>query len=346
MHDLISTLKRGVELTPADAVGAVEQLVSPKVRDAQKAEFLKELRTKGETAGEIAAFVEALLAHAIDPKIDAGKLPGPMIDVCGTGGDRLELFNISTTSMFILAAGGVAVVKHGNRAITSMCGGADVLEALGIRIDLSPAFLRQCLEKLGLGFIFAPAYHPAFKAIAPVRKALAAEGITTIFNLLGPLLNPARPPYQLVGVFSPERLAVYARSLGILGRTRAWAVHGDGLDEISTSGLSEVHEVTGNAVRRFELDPLKYGIPRGAISELRGGQKAHNALVLTGVLDGSISGPKRDVVLLNSAAGFVISGIAADFEEGIALAREQIETGRALEKLRALQAFSAERRDS
>jgi anthranilate phosphoribosyltransferase len=265
-----------------------------------------------------------------------------MLDVCGTGGDKMELFNISTTSMFVLAAGGVTVVKHGNRAITSLCGGADVLEELKVKIDLTPALLRECVERVGLGFIFAPSFHPAFKAIAPVRKALAAEGIPTIFNLLGPLLNPARPPYQFVGIFCRERLPVYAEALKRLGRQRAWAVHGEGLDELSISGPSEVHEVSVLGIKRFEIHPQVLGIPHGHVGELRGGDKQHNALLLTEILEGSLRGPKRDVVVLNAAAGFVVCGLAPDINAGLELAREQINSGRALAKLRALQAFSTD----
>lgn len=340
MHSLISSLQNGVELPPADVVGAVEQLISPDVDNATKAEFLKALRAKGETAGEIAAFVEALLAHAVNPGIDPTKLQGPMLDVCGTGGDRMELFNISTTSMFVLAAGGVTVVKHGNRAVTSLCGGADVLEVLKVRLDLTPEKLRECVESVGLGFIFAPNYHPAFKAIAPVRKALAAEGIATIFNLLGPLLNPARPPYQFVGVFAQNLLPIYAEALRRLGRKRAWAVHGSGIDELSTSGASDVYEVSDNHIRCFELHSGQLGIPHAHLGELRGGDKEHNALLLTGILEGTVRGPKRDVVVLNAAAGFVVTGIASDLKEGLELAREQLDTGRALSKLHELQEFS------
>jgi anthranilate phosphoribosyltransferase len=341
MHDLIATLKSGNELTPADIVGAVERLVSTEVPDDSKAEFLKALREKGESAGEMASFVEALLAHAVDPGLDPARVPGPMIDVCGTGGDKMELFNVSTASMFVLAAGGAAVVKHGNRAITSLCGGADVLEALDIRIDLKPAELRECVEKHGLGFIFAPSYHPAFKAIAPVRKALAAQGIPTIFNLLGPLLNPARPPYQLVGIYSRERLPVYVHALHKLGRTRAWAVHGDGLDEVSISGPSDVHEVSSGGLRTFEIHPGQLGIPHAHVGDLRGGDKAHNATVLMSILEGTVRGAKRDVVALNAAAGFVVCGLAPDLSAGLALAREQLDSHRALSKLRALQEFFA-----
>jgi anthranilate phosphoribosyltransferase len=340
MHELIAHLKAGAHLTSDEIDRAVAHLTAAEWEDAVKGELLRALRDKGETADEIAAFARALLARAVDPRLDAAQLPGPVIDVCGTGGDRLELFNISTTSMFILAAGGAVVVKHGNRAITSRCGGADVLEHLGVRIDLPPEALRRCVEALGVGFIFAPAYHPAFKAIAPVRKLLATQGIPTVFNLLGPLLNPARPPFQLVGIFDRTLLPKYAETLRMLGRRRAWAIHGDGMDELATTGPTEVHEVSPGGVRAFEVNAGDLGIARASLDDLRGRDCAGNAAILTGILDGSVRGARRDIVELNAAAGFVVAGLAADLPGGLALAREQIDRGSALEKLHALRAFA------
>ena len=339
MQRLIEQLHQHGDLDAAQVEQAVAQLTAPDVSSDLKADFLKALRAKGETASEIAAFSHSMLARAIDPGLEEATLPGPVIDICGTGGDKLELFNISTTAMFILAAGGASVVKHGNRAITSKSGGADVLEALGVRIDLPPRDLRRCMEAHGLGFLFAPAYHPAFKEIAPVRKRLAADGIPTIFNLLGPLLNPAHPPYQLVGVFSPVLLPKYAETLSVMGRARAWAVHGSGMDELSLSGPSAVHEVSGGLVRDFVIDPADLSLRHAAVSEFRGGNPIENAEILVSILEGSVGGPKRDIVLLNAAAGFVITGLSITLQDGLALAREQIVSGRALEKLRALQGF-------
>ena len=337
MNDLIQHLQQGANLNAAEVEHAVAALASAEVSDDLKAGFLKALRMKGETAKEIAAFVEALLSRAVDPGLDPARLSGPMIDVCGTGGDKLELFNVSTAVMFVLAAGGACVVKHGNRAVTSKCGGADVLEELGVKIDLAPEQLRGCVERHGLGFVFAPTYHPAFKVIGPVRGALARQGIPTIFNLLGPLLNPARPPYQLVGVFSPVLLPKYAEALAVLGRAHAWAVHGSGMDELSLIGPSAVQEVVNGLVRERTVDPTALGLPSCSIEELRGGNCRENADILTAILDGTDSGPKRDLVLLNAAAGFVITGLAADLSGGLAHARAQIESGQAIAKLRALQ---------
>jgi anthranilate phosphoribosyltransferase len=341
MEKLIGQLREGNDLDPAQIDQAIEALTGSDSSDAVKAEFLQTLRTKGETAREIAGFAQALLARAVDPALDPEKLPGPVIDVCGTGGDKLELFNISTTAMFVLAAGGACVVKHGNRAATSRCGSADVLEELGVKIDLPPAGLRRCVETHGLGFVFAAAYHPAFKVINPVRKALAAQGVSTIFNLLGPLLNPARPPYQLVGIYSPLLLPKYAEALSVLGRACAWAVHGRGMDELSLTGPSMVFEISDGLVRERTVDPAPLGLPAATVEELRGGDCRDNAAILTAILDGSDRGPKRDIALFNAAAGFVITGLASDLAGGLALAREQIDSGRALAKLRALQNFSA-----
>ena len=287
MHELIAHVRAGGHLTTEQIGRAVAHLTATEWEDVVKAELLRALRDKGETAEEIAAFARALLSLAVDPGLDLARLPGPVIDVCGTGGDRMELFNVSTTSMFLLAAGGAVVVKHGNRAITSKCGGADVLEHLGVKIDLPPEPLRRCVESLGLGFIFAPAYHPAFKAISPVRKLLAAQGIPTVFNLLGPLLNPARPPFQLVGIFDRTLLPKYAETLRALGRERAWAVHGDGMDELATTGPSEVHEVSPSGIRFFEVDAAQLGIVPAWIEDLRGSDGAGNAQILTGILDGA-----------------------------------------------------------
>jgi anthranilate phosphoribosyltransferase len=346
MHDLIDHLHHRLDLDNSQIEAAVAALVDTGVDDGAKAAFLQALRAKGETAQEIAGFVAALLRRAVSPGIDPGHLPGPMIDVCGTGGDRMELFNVSTTTMFVLAAGGAAVVKHGNRGITSKSGGADVLEALGIRIDLPPAALRECIAATGIGFIFAPAYHPAFKVIGPVRKALAAQGVATIFNILGPLINPAEPPYQLAGIFSEALLPKYAEVLGLLGRKRAWAVHGSGgpgagVDELSTLGVNHYCEVRDGVISSHTLHAESLGFRRAEIGDLRGGDRAENAHILTGILSGQIRGPKREVVLLNAAAGFVVAGLAPDLSQGLIHAGQQIESGRALAALKGVQEFSA-----
>jgi len=340
MQHLLHSVATQEELSRKEIFSAVTWLADPAALPEPKCAFLEALRTKGETASEIAAFVEALLQMARDPEIDPTRLSGPMLDVCGTGGDRLELFNVSTTCMFVLAGGGAVVVKHGNRAVTSQCGGADVLEALGVRIDLPPDALRECVYRHGLGFVFAPLYHPAFATIGPVRRTLAERGVSTVFNLLGPLLNPARPAHQLVGVYSCDLLPKYAEALRRLGRHRAWAVHGCGADELTLAGVAQVIAVEHNALRSFSVDPLELGFETAPVSALKGGDRTQNAAILEGILSGELKGPATEAVILNSAAGFVASGLESDLSAGILRARESITSGSALAKLDALRTLS------
>jgi anthranilate phosphoribosyltransferase len=343
---LIGKLRSGLDLTAGDINFAMSVLLSDSTDDATKAEFLIALHRKGESVEEIVAFVQQLTERAIDPAIDPKNLPGPMIDVCGTGGDGLDLFNVSTTVMFVLAAGGAAVVKHGNRAVTSRSGSADVLEELGVPIALPPAKLRECAERIGLCFIFAREYHPAYRAIAEMRRRLARENIRTVFNLLGPLLNPTRPPRQLIGVFAPRLTTIFAETLRRLGRERAWIVHGvtdtgEGMDDISTSGVTTFAELANKQVTTGLIDPRWLNIPGAPLDELRGGDATENAGYVEGILSGKIQGAKRDLTLVNAAGGFVVAGLCNDMGQGLARAREEIDSGRALEKLRALQQFSA-----
>lgn len=345
MQALIEHLKLGRELSPHQVNEAVDFLTDEAADQDRKADFLRALRAKGESAGEIAAFVRSLLDRALDPGLDPASLDRPVIDVCGTGGDKMELFNVSTASMFVVAAGGAAVVKHGNRGITSKCGGADVLEALGVRIDLPPEKFAECVRRTGLGFLFAPAWHPAFKAIVPVRKRLAAEGVPTIFNLLGPLLNPVFPPFQVIGIFSPLFLEKFAETLRLLGRKRAWAVSGEApeersVDEVSTMGLTRVCELRAGEINKFEINAAEFGLPLAQPEQLRGGDRATNAAIIQGILDGSIRDPRRDVVALNAAAALTVAGLTEGLAEGLALAGEQLDNGAALGKLTALRDFT------
>ena len=344
MKGLVEKLRSGVDLNSGDIDFAVTLLLSDKVDDELKAEFLTVLHDKGERAEEIVGFIERLMQRAVDPMIDPADLPGPMLDVCGTGGDGLDFFNVSTTIMFVLAAGGAAVVKHGNRSVTSTCGSADVLEELGVAIDLSPVDLKECLQRFGLGFVFARKYHPAFRALADMRQRLARQNRRTVFNLLGPLLNPARPSRQLIGVFAPRLTTVFAEVLRQLGRERGWVVHGmaedgQGMDDISISGATTVAELVDGKVNSAVLDVNWLGIARSSITELRGGNARENAATLEGILAGKITGPKRDMAIVNAGGGFVVSGLSRDLKDGIELAREEIDSGRALEKLRALQNY-------
>jgi len=337
IEKLLESLRAGQDLNPVSAEVVVDFLASENGDAITKADLLIALREKGETAVEIAAFASALLDRAVDPGIDPAALTGPAVDVCGTGGDKLGLFNISTTAMFVAAAAGAVVVKHGNRGITSKCGGADVLEALGVRIDLPPAELAERVQRHGVGFLFAPLYHPAFKQIAPVRKQLAERGVRTVFNILGPLLNPARPAYQLVGLFDQGLVITYAKVLAKLGRKKAWVVHGGGADELLTHTTADVAELASGEVRSFVLDPAEWGFERSPSEHLRGGDVAENAEMLVGILEGKIVGARRDVVILNAAAALVVTGLAPDLTAGAALAAEKIDSGAALQKLKALQ---------
>ena len=348
MKALIERLNARLDLNAGDVGVAVAFLLSDTTEDAVKADFLAALHRKGETVDEIVSFVQQLISRTVDPLIDPKNVSGPMIDVCGTGGDGLDLFNVSTTIMFILAAGGAVVVKHGNRRVTSRSGSADVLEALGAPFDLPPAHLRECVERLGLCFVFARQYNPAYRVIAEMRTRLARENIRSVFSLLGPLLNPTRPARQLIGVFSPRLPPVFAEVLRRLGRERVWVVHGQtetgkGMDDISTNGATILAELVNGKVVSGVIDPRWLNIPPSALDDLRGGDPVENAALLEGILSGEIQGAKRDLAIVNAAGGFVVAGLARDMSDGIALAREQIDSGRALEKLRGFQQFRATR---
>ena len=346
LNTLTEKLRNGLDLNGGEIGDAVTLLLASEVDDQIKAEFLTALHKKGETAEEIAAFVRALMKRAVNPMIDRAEMAGPMIDVCGTGGDGVDLFNVSTTVAFVVAAGGAVVVKHGNRRVTSSCGSADVLEQLGVPIDLPPEELRECLKRHGVGFLFARQYHPAFRALAEMRQRLAQENVRTIFNALGPLLNPARPSRQLIGVFDPRLTGIFAAVLRELRHERAWIVHGlgdndAGIDDISVSGVTTVAELIDDKITSAILDVNWLGIPRAPVGELQGGDARENAATIEGILAGKISGAKRDMTIVNAAGGFVVAGLARALKEGIELAREEIDSGRALEKLRALQNYRA-----
>lgn len=340
MQTLIAPLAAGKSLTEAQVREAAAFLVDAEESAETKANLLRALADKGETPAEIAAFVQEFLRLAIDPLLDRSKLPGPMLDVVGTGGDKLHLFNVSTTAMFILAAGGVCVTKHGNRGVTSKAGGADVLEALGIRIDLPAERVARGIETNGLGFFFAPLYHPAFKAVAEARKILNTEGRRSIFNILGPLLNPARPDYQLIGVFDPALTRTFGEILVTLGRKGAWVVHGTanggGMDELSTLGKNRVCRLHASGLIEEEIDPATLGFGKAVLEDLVGGDARENAAVVEGILDNTVKGPKRDIAVLNAAAGFVITGKAASLIEGRALAEGLLDRGAAHAKMVAM----------
>jgi len=338
---LIEQLHRAQALTPSQIVDAVEQLIAENVAVETKGEFLTALAKKGESAGEIAAFAQELRARSIAPPLDDLTRAGEILDVCGTGGDHLGTFNISTTVAIVCAAAGVKVAKHGNRAITSQAGSADVLEALGIRIDLSPPAAAAALREHNFAFFFAPNYHPVFKHITPVRKLCAQRGQRTIFNFLGPLLNPARPTAQLVGVPRPELCEPIAHVLQSLGGRRAMVVCGRvgqaTLDELSTLGPNTVAEFYQEyGFTTSTLEPNQFPVQPATLHDLLGDDRETNARIIHRILDGEDRGPKRDAVLLNAGAGLFVAGRVRSISAGWELAAEIIDSGAAATKLAAL----------
>ena len=314
-----------------------------------KAQFLTALAIKGETVEEIAAFAGELRELSISPPLDPNTRAGEILDVCGTGGDHLGTFNISTTVAIVCAAAGVKVAKHGNRAITSKSGSADVLEALGVRIDLPPADAARGLREHGFAFFFAPNYHPAFKHIAPARKVCAERGQRTIFNFLGPLLNPVRPTAQLMGVPKPELCEPIARVLQSLGVRRGMVVSGriqtsssksQGLDELSTLGVNTVAEFyQERGFANSMLDPNRFPLQTATLDDLIGGDREANAEIIRRILRGDERGPKRDAVLLNTGAALFVAGSARSMADGWEKAAQVLDTGAAWKKLQQLSAL-------
>ncbi len=317
----------------AEQIGEVTRwLLDESVLAEDKADFLGAFHQRGERPAEIVALAETILGHAVPFEVPADLRP--ILDVCGTGGDKLGLFNISTAVMFVSAGAGARLVKHGNRGITSKSGGADVLEALGIPVDLPMPRLRDMLGEAGAVFLFAPCFHPAFKAVAPARKLLAERGQASVFNMLGPLLNPARPEAQLTGVFSEDLVSLYADVLPGLGRQRAWVVHGKAgeagvMDEISTLGPTVVAKVSPQGAVRQTLDRAELGVPTAALEELRGGDATENAQILLDLLRGERRGAARDIVVVNSAAAIIVAGLTEDWAEAMERAVDSIDSGAA-----------------
>ncbi len=333
---LLAKVQAGRELTGTEAEQAIGQIVSGGVPADEIKEFLLALRQKGEALPEIVGAARAMRANALRIRT-----PGEVVvDTCGTGGDKLSTFNVSTLAGLVVAAAGIPVAKHGNRAVTSACGSADLLEALGVRVDVEPAVSERCLLETGFGFLFAPRFHPAMKAVAPIRKEL---GVPTIFNLLGPLTNPAGVRHQVVGVADAQRLDTYAEALRALGAVRALVVRGaDGQDELSTTGPTEVIEFNAKAdarrMARYTLQPESLGIRRARVEEIRGGSASENAQAARRVLEGE-AGPLRNAVLLNAAAGLYVAGAGGDLDGAMALARQALDQGKGaalLERVRRI----------
>ena len=320
----IAKVAAGTALSFEEAREAFDIIMSGDATPGQIGGFLMALRVRGETVSEISGAVATMRAKMLRVEAPAGA-----IDIVGTGGDNSHSVNISTGSAFVIAAAGVPVAKHGNRGLSSLTGAADVLIALGVKIDLSPEFIGRCIHEAGVGFMFAPAHHPAMKHVGPTRVEL---GTRTIFNLLGPLPNPAGVVRQMVGVFLPEWIMPVAETLKALGTEHAWVVHGDGYDEITTTGETQVAELIGGEIRSFTLTPEEVGLKRHTKDELRGGDAAYNAKALRDMLGGA-AGAYRDTVLMNAGAGLVIAGKATTLADGIALAAQAIDSGRALQVL-------------
>jgi anthranilate phosphoribosyltransferase len=291
------------------------------------------MRMKGETVEEVTEFARVMREHV--RKVHPSRRP--LVDTCGTGGDAIKTFNISTAAAFVAAGAGIAIAKHGNRSVTSKCGSADVLEALGVRFDLAPEEAAKAIDEVGIGFMFAPSYHPAMKHAMPVRREL---GLRTMFNMLGPLTNPAGADAQVLGVYSPELTELHGGVLRSLGSSRAFVVHGaGGLDELSTLGETRVTELKDGALKTYELVPEDVGLTRAPGPEaIQGASREENARLLAEILDGK-QGPARDIVVLNAAAAVAAAGLADTIKEGVAVAAEAIDSGAAAEKLRQLQAF-------
>lgn len=330
---ILEKLRRHEDLTTGEATAAMGAIMDGEALPSQMAAFLMGLASKGERPAEMVGLARAMRARAKAMPEDVA----PVFDTCGTGGDGANTFNISTAVAVVLASCGVRVAKHGNRAASSKCGTADVLEALGIDIEAPGDRVVAALKTAGIGFFFAQAWHPSMRHVGPTRREL---GIRTAFNLLGPLTNPAGARRQLVGVPRAELTELMARSLGELGSERAWVVHGaDGLDEISTTGYTKVSEWINGAVRTFYLHPADVGIPVASVPDLRGGTAVENAELMERLLAGE-PGPRRDIVLLNTGAALLIAGQAPTVREGIAQAAEAIDAGRAAETLAAFRRAS------
>jgi anthranilate phosphoribosyltransferase len=326
MIEAMAKLVKGQHLTEAEASRAMQTIVDGDATPSQIAGFLIGLRIKGETAEEIAGLARTLRTNATPLEIDGTDL----LDTCGTGGDTLGTFNISTLSAIVAAACGARVAKHGNRAASSVCGSADVLEALGVKIDVAPAAVGRCIDEVGIAFLFAPLYHQGFRFAAVPRREL---GVRTVFNVLGPLCNPAGARRQALGVADAALAGRMAEALTRLGVEHALVFHGaDGMDELTTTGPSRVIEVEDGRRHEYILEPPELGLPLAPLETMRGGGPAENAAIARELLGGA-KGPRRDVVLLNSAAALRAAGLAGDFKEGIGLAAEALDSGRAGEVL-------------
>jgi anthranilate phosphoribosyltransferase len=329
MQSAIAKAVRKADLTAEEAASVMSIMMTGGATDAQIGAFLTAMSMKGETNTEIAACAGVLRDHAaaVRPQVR-----GTLVDTCGTGGDLQGTFNISTAAAFVAAGAGVPVVKHGNRSVSSRCGSADLLERLGVGLTIPPERSRRIIEEIGICFLYAPLYHQAMKAVAGPRREV---GLRSIFNILGPLANPAGAEAQLIGVYSRELTGTVAEALKMLGTRRAMVVHGDGLDEITTTGITRVSELNNGTIEHYELSCEDFGIPKADPAALRGGDAGENAEIFLHVLGGE-EGPARDIVLLNAGAAICLGGEAGSLDEGIRRAGDSIDRGRARRKLESL----------
>ncbi|HZR47520.1 MAG TPA: anthranilate phosphoribosyltransferase [Candidatus Manganitrophaceae bacterium] len=333
IKEALGKIVERVDLTEAEAEGVMREIMEGAATPSQIASYITALRMKGESVSEITGSARVMREKSLHVRVD-----DPLVvDTCGTGGDRMQTFNISTTVAFVVAGAGVTVAKHGNRSVSSSCGSADVLKTLGVHIDLQPERVEACINEIGIGFLFAPLFHGAMKhAVIPRQET----GIRTIFNILGPLTNPARASIQVLGVFSPDLTDLLAQVLLNLGSTHCFIVHGmDGLDEITITGKSRVSEGKGGRVAAYYLEPKDFQLSEGSVKDLAGGNAEVNAGILLSILKGE-KGPKREVVLMNAAPALVAAGKARTLQEGLAIAEESIDSGMALAKLDRLREVS------
>ena len=334
IQQMVAKLVDHQALTRAEVAEVMNEIADGGATPAQVGGFLVALRVKGETVDEITGAAEVMRARVDRVRVDQAIF----VDTCGTGGDGRHTFNISTGAAFVVAGAGVCVAKHGNRAVSSRAGSADVLAALGVNVDAVKEVVERCIAEVGIGFLFAPRLHPAFKAVAGVRREL---GVRTVFNLLGPLANPAGARHQVLGVYEPRWVPIIGGVLAALGAAHAFVVHGEGLDEIAVTGMTHVCEVKAGATERYSMLPEDLGLKRYAIEELAGGDAGDNARILRDVLDGHRGAP-RDAVLANAAAALVTAGAADSLKRGVEVAAESIDRGAAREKLARLAAASVQ----
>ncbi|MDO8886649.1 anthranilate phosphoribosyltransferase [Candidatus Oleimmundimicrobium sp.] len=333
---IVEAIKKLIEkrdLTREESRAVMDEIMSGQSHDAQIGSFLTALRMKGETINEFTGLAEGMIAKVaqVSPKHKF------VVDTCGTGGDFSGTFNISTISAFVAAGADVCIAKHGNRSISSRCGSADLLEALGVCVTLTPEQVAKCIDEVGIGFMFAPMFHPAMKHVMPSRKAM---GIRTAFNALGPLTNPAKAPAQIIGVYNEKLTDIFVQVLSNLGTKHALVVHGaDGLDELSTTGPSKISELKNGEVKSYKVEPEEFGLKRAKPSDILGGDVSENVCIAKAILNGE-KGSKRDIVLFNSAGAIFVGGKASNLKKAVELAQKSIDSGAALKKLNELVEYS------